>query len=206
MAKMVATANLDYALERRRIQGRPSRFPAESTTASSRYCQENCLFWPWRFAMDYPGFGLSDGLHGYIPSFDDLVDDVVEQFSNVKEKSKFKRPSKFFLFGQSMGGAVALKVHLKNPQLWDGAILLAPMCKGLSPLLILHGEADKVTDPSVSKALFEKAKCSDKKLYLYEDAYHSLLEGESDEMIFRVLIDIVSWIDEHCPKNVVFLD
>ncbi|KAG0492997.1 hypothetical protein HPP92_006395 [Vanilla planifolia] len=80
------------------------------------------------------------------------------------------------------------------------------MLKVCRPLLILHGEADKVTDPSVSKALFEKAKCSDKKLYLYEDAYHSLLEGESDEMIFRVLIDIVSWIDEHCPKNVVFLD
>ncbi|KAG0495073.1 hypothetical protein HPP92_006067 [Vanilla planifolia] len=337
MAKMVATANLDYALERRRIreafkdfqlgidhclfkarydgiemkesyelnsrgieiftkQWLPESSPIKSLVFFCHGYGDTCSFFVEGiakkiassghgvFAMDYPGFGLSDGLHGYIPSFDDLVDDVVEQFSNVKEKSKFKGlPS--FLFGQSMGGAVALKVHLKNPQLWDGAILLAPMCKiaddvippwpmahlliGLAklfpkeklvpqkdlaelafkdlkkreqtsynviaykdkprlktavellqttqeierqleevclPLLILHGEADKVTDPSVSKALFEKAKCSDKKLYLYEDAYHSLLEGESDEMIFRVLDDIVSWIDEHCPKNVVFLD
>lgn len=34
--------------------------------------------------MDYPGFGLSEGLHGYIPSFDKLVDDVIEHYSKVK--------------------------------------------------------------------------------------------------------------------------
>lgn len=28
-----------------------------------------------------------------------------------------------------MGGAVALKVHLKQPYTWSGAILVAPMCK-----------------------------------------------------------------------------
>ena len=69
------------------------------------------------------------------------------------------------------------------------------------PLLILHGEADIVTDPSVSKALYEKAKNNDKKLCLYNNAYHSLLEGESDEMIFRVLDDIISWLDKHSIKE-----
>jgi acylglycerol lipase len=34
-----------------------------------------------------------------------------------------------FLFGESMGGAVALKAHLRYPDMWDGAILVAPMCK-----------------------------------------------------------------------------
>lgn len=34
-----------------------------------------------------------------------------------------------FLFGESMGGAVLLKVHLKQPNAWTGAILVAPMCK-----------------------------------------------------------------------------
>jgi len=38
------------------------------------------------YAMDYPGFGLSDGLHGYIPDFDDLVDDVIEHYSKIKGK------------------------------------------------------------------------------------------------------------------------
>nr|WGU24035.1 caffeoyl shikimate esterases 6 [Crinum x powellii] len=231
------------------------------------------------FALDYPGFGLSEGLHGYIPSFDTIVDDVIEHFSEIKGNPEYQGlPS--FLFGQSMGGAIALKVHLKQPHAWDGAILVAPMCKiaddvvppwpvkqlliGIAkffpkrklvpqkdlaemafkdsnkrdmcaynvvsyrdkprlrtaaellrttqevesclqevslPLLILHGEADVVTDPSVSKALCEKASSVDKKLRLYKDAYHALLEGESDEMIFRVLDDIITWLDEHADKK-----
>jgi acylglycerol lipase len=69
------------------------------------------------------------------------------------------------------------------------------------PLLILHGEADIVTDPSVSKAFYEKASSSDKKLKLYKDAYHSLLEGEPDEMIIQVFSDIILWLDEHSFKH-----
>lgn len=65
------------------------------------------------------------------------------------------------------------------------------------PLLILHGKSDVVTDPSVSKALYERSSSSDKKLFLYEDACHALLEGESDEMILRVFGDIISWLDQH---------
>jgi len=34
-----------------------------------------------------------------------------------------------FLYGDSMGGAVALDIHRKEPQDWNGAILVAPMCK-----------------------------------------------------------------------------
>nr|CAD1842332.1 unnamed protein product [Ananas comosus var. bracteatus] len=231
------------------------------------------------FALDYPGFGLSEGLHGYIPSFDALVDDVIEHFSKIKANPEYKGiPS--VLFGQSMGGAVALKIHFKQPDAWDGAILVAPMCKIAEdvvpswpvqqiliciakilpreklvpqkdlaelafkdlkkreqtsyniiaykdkprlrtalemlrttqeiesrleevslPLIILHGEADLVTDPSVSKALYEKASSSDKKLCLYKDAYHSLLEGEPDETIFSVLDDIISWLDAHCTTS-----
>ncbi|KAH9739359.1 Hydrolase 4 domain-containing protein [Citrus sinensis] len=185
------------------------------------------------FAMDYPGFGLSAGLHGYIPSFDRLVDDVIEHYSKVKEYPEFRTlPS--FLFGQSLGGAVALKVHLKQPNAWSGAILVAPMCKakynvivykdkprlrtalellktteGIErrlekvslPLLILHGENDTVTDPSVSKALYEKASSKDKKCILYKDAFHSLLEGEPDDMIIRVFADIISWLDDHSRSS-----
>ncbi|GJN29365.1 hypothetical protein PR202_gb17588 [Eleusine coracana subsp. coracana] len=87
------------------------------------------------FAMDYPGFGLSEGLHGYIPCFDTLVDDVAAHFANVKGNPEHRGlPS--FLFGQSMGGAVALKVHFKQPNEWNGAILVAPMCK----VLLIHLE------------------------------------------------------------------
>lgn len=38
-----------------------------------------------------------------------------------------------FILGQSMGGAVTLKVHLKQPDAWDGVVLVAPMCKVCPP-------------------------------------------------------------------------
>ncbi|XP_027364792.1 caffeoylshikimate esterase-like [Abrus precatorius] len=80
------------------------------------------------YAMDYPGFGLSEGLHGYIPSFDDLVDDVREHYTKIKARPEVRELPRFIL-GQSMGGAIALKLHLKEPNNWDGVILVAPMCK-----------------------------------------------------------------------------
>ena len=40
-----------------------------------------------------------------------------------------------FVFGQSMGGAIALKALLKDPNEWDGIILVAPMCK------VMHSKA-----------------------------------------------------------------
>ncbi|KAF1859341.1 hypothetical protein Lal_00009925 [Lupinus albus] len=232
------------------------------------------------FALDYPGFGLSDGLHGYIPSFENLVNDVIEHFSKIKEKKEYQDlPS--FLLGESMGGAIALNIHFEQPTAWDGAALIAPLCKfaedmiphwllkqiliGVAkvlpktklvpqkeevkeniyrdvkkrklapynvllykdkprlgtalellkatqeleqrledvslPLLIMHGEADIITDPSASKALYEKANAKDKKLCLYKDAFHTLLEGEPDETIFHVLGDIISWLDDHSSKK-----
>jgi len=34
-----------------------------------------------------------------------------------------------YLLGESLGGAVALLLHRKKPDFWDGAVLVAPMCK-----------------------------------------------------------------------------
>jgi alpha-beta hydrolase superfamily lysophospholipase len=34
-----------------------------------------------------------------------------------------------FLYGESMGGAVALLLHKKEPSFYNGAVLAAPMCK-----------------------------------------------------------------------------
>ncbi|CAM6116840.1 unnamed protein product [Calypogeia fissa] len=231
------------------------------------------------FAMDYPGFGLSGGLHGYIESFDSLVDCVTEHYASLKKQDVFKGIP-FFLMGESMGGAVALKAHFSMPTTWDGAVLIAPMCKiseemyppwflleilkvlarivpkarivpsgdiaeigfqdvvkrrkamqniiayvgkprlgtALSlikatddieklldkvslPMLILHGAKDRVTDPAVSKALYEQSCSHDKTLNVYENAWHAVLEGESDEAIDRAIGDIVAWLDARSAKR-----
>ncbi|KAK7280471.1 hypothetical protein RJT34_25535 [Clitoria ternatea] len=228
------------------------------------------------YAMDYPGFGLSEGLHGYIPSFEDLVDDIIEHYRKINERPEVRDLPRFIL-GQSMGGAIALKAQLKEPNNWDGVILVAPMCKisdemlptaavlkvlnllskvmpkaklfpnrdlseltfrepgkrkvagynvisyddptrlktGMellsatqdvesqlqkvsAPLLILHGAADKVTDPLASQFLYEKASSKDKTLKIYEGSYHGILEGEPDDTIFAVHNDIISWLDCRC--------
>lgn len=55
-----------------------------------------------------------------------------------------------------------------------------------------------VTDPNVSKFLYEKACSKDKTLKLYEGGYHSILEGEPDDTISTVFDDIVQWLDARC--------
>ncbi|EPS64100.1 hypothetical protein M569_10681, partial [Genlisea aurea] len=225
------------------------------------------------YAMDHPGFGLSEGLHGYVPSFNVLVDNAIELFRIMKERPEIQGLPRF-IFGQSMGGAVAIEALLRTQDEWDGIVLVAPMCKisgemkpPLSlqkvlillsnfipkaklvpskdlaelafreetkrrvasynvicysdqtrlktavellnatthiesqldkiscPMLILHGGADKVTDPDVSRFLYESAAAGDKTLKLYENGFHCILEGESDDRIRTVLGDIVSWLD-----------
>ena len=44
-----------------------------------------------------------------------------------------------------MGGAVALLLHRKNPSFWDGAVLVAPMCK--VNLRIFNVMIEKIRDP-----------------------------------------------------------
>jgi len=46
----------------------------------------------------------------------------------IAEKAENKKKMRY-LMGESMGGAVALLLHRKKPEYWDGAILVAPMCK-----------------------------------------------------------------------------
>jgi hypothetical protein len=45
---------------------------------------------------------------------------------------------KRFLYGFSMGGIVVVQLHMNDPFYWDGAVLLAPMCRVLS-LTVLNG-------------------------------------------------------------------
>ncbi|KAK3422412.1 hypothetical protein EUGRSUZ_G02767 [Eucalyptus grandis] len=80
------------------------------------------------YGIDYEGHGKSDGLTAFINSFDDLVDDCSAHFTSISERRENKEKMRF-LMGESMGGAVALLLHRKTPEFWDGAVLVAPMCK-----------------------------------------------------------------------------
>lgn len=47
----------------------------------------------------------------------------------MNAERKENRKKMRILMGESMGGAMALRLHRKKPDYWDGAILVAPMCK-----------------------------------------------------------------------------
>lgn len=64
------------------------------------------------------------------------------------------------------------------------------------PFLVVHGEDDTVTDPSVSKLLHEKASSMDKSLKLYPGMWHSLSYGEFPENRDIVFSDIIVWLND----------
>ncbi|CAL4897314.1 unnamed protein product [Urochloa decumbens] len=226
------------------------------------------------YGLDYEGHGRSDGLQGYVPDFQALVQDCDDYFASIV-RSHGPTVRHRFLLGESMGGAVALLLHRARPDFWTGAVLVAPMCKIADdmrphplvvnilramtsivptwkivptndvidaayrtqekrdeirgnpycykdkprlktafellkvslhveanllhkvslPFLIVHGGADKVTDPSVSELLYRSAASQDKTLKLYPDMWHALTSGESPNNIRTVFQDIIAWLD-----------
>ncbi|KAL9261521.1 Caffeoylshikimate esterase-like protein [Drosera capensis] len=69
------------------------------------------------------------------------------------------------------------------------------------PFYVLHGEADTVTDPEVSKALYEKASSKDKTIKLYPGMWHALTAGEPDENIEMVFNDIFAWLNKRTSDD-----
>lgn len=65
-----------------------------------------------------------------------------------------------------------------------------------TPFLVIHGEADLVTDPAASKELCQVAASKDKALKLYPNGWHSLLSGEPEKERGEVFQDVLAWLDE----------
>ncbi|KAF6173607.1 hypothetical protein GIB67_022966 [Kingdonia uniflora] len=233
--------------------------------------------------IDYEGHGRSRGARCYIKKFDNIVNDCKDFFKSVCGQEEYKEKARF-LYGESMGGAVALLLHKKEPTFWNGAVLVAPMCKisekvkphpivinmltrveelipkwkivptkdvinsafkdpikreeirsnkliyqdkprlktalemlrtSMSledslnevavPFFVLHGEADIVTDPGVSQALYDTAGSTDKTIKLYPGMWHALTAGEPDVNIEIVFSDIVAWLDKRSGSDNTYL-
>ncbi|KAI3514668.1 hypothetical protein L1887_13271 [Cichorium endivia] len=233
------------------------------------------------FGIDYEGHGRSMGARCYIKKFDNIVTDCSNYFKYISGQEDYKN-KKRFLYGESMGGAVSLLIHRKDPTFWHGAILVAPMCKisekvkphpmvismltrvedviprwkivptkdvidaafkdpvkreeirsnkliyqekprlktalemlrtsmGLEdslnevtlPFFVLHGEADTVTDPEVSRALYDQASSKDKTIKLYPGMWHGLTSGEPDQNIDVVFADIIAWLDKRSDDDYI---
>jgi acylglycerol lipase len=62
------------------------------------------------------------------------------------------------------------------------------------PILVMHGAADRLSDPEGSKILYQKASSEDKTLELYRDYYHELFNEPGHK---QVLADVESWLKKH---------
>ena len=80
------------------------------------------------FALDLTGFGRSSGVLGLVSSFQHLIDDVLCLAHHVRERFPAESHA-MFLAGESMGGCVVLRLVRQVPDLFNGAILFAPMVR-----------------------------------------------------------------------------
>lgn len=62
------------------------------------------------------------------------------------------------------------------------------------PLLLIHGDADRLTDPQASERFFNNVKLADKKLVIYEGGFH---ESHNDTHRAQVMADFEQWIENH---------
>ncbi|MSP12265.1 MAG: alpha/beta hydrolase [Chloroflexi bacterium] len=64
------------------------------------------------------------------------------------------------------------------------------------PLLILHGSADRLADPTGSQALYEQVSSQDKTLRVYPELYHEVFNELGPDRQ-QVLTDLATWLDAH---------
>lgn len=76
-------------------------------------------------ALDIHGHGYSEGLPGHIPDIQPVVCDCIQYFDSVPANHP-NVPA--FLYGGSLGGAIAILVSLKQEGKWNGLILNGAMC------------------------------------------------------------------------------
>jgi len=62
------------------------------------------------------------------------------------------------------------------------------------PILIMHGTADRLSDPKGSQMLFERVGSKDKTLKLYDGFYHEIFNEPKRERVFK---DAETWLATH---------
>lgn len=76
-------------------------------------------------ALDLPGHGYSEGLPGHIPKIQPIIWDCIQYFDSAQARHP-NLPS--FLYGESLGGAIAILISLSQKSKWNGLILNGAMC------------------------------------------------------------------------------
>ncbi len=98
--------------------------------------------------------------------------------------------------------------YVNDPLVYRGKIrarLGIELIKGMSavrrqisqihlPIMVMHGAADRLSDPKDSEMLYQEASSADKTLKAYEGYYHEIFNEPGRE---QVLADVESWLKTH---------
>jgi alpha-beta hydrolase superfamily lysophospholipase len=74
--------------------------------------------------LDHRGHGQSDGIRGHVMAFDEYVSDLRVLVESARKD--LPKGRKLLLLGHSMGGLIALKFAMKQPEMIDGLIVSSP--------------------------------------------------------------------------------
>lgn len=83
-------------------------------------------------------------------------------------------------------------VHIGAEILRAGPAILASAEQFRSPVLVLHGTGDRLTDPRGSQEFLERVASTDTTLRLYPELWHDLLHEPEKE---QVTADLIEWLD-----------
>jgi pimeloyl-ACP methyl ester carboxylesterase len=152
-------------------------------------------------ALDYRGFGASDG---ELPSEEHAYADAQAAWAHLR--SREPEPARRFVYGHSLGGAVAIELARRNADvagvivessftsirdmadaLGYGNVPLGPLLTQRfessakvaevgAPILFVHGASDRYVPPAMSEALHAAARAP-KALLIVPDAGHSNATG-----------------------------
>jgi acylglycerol lipase len=87
-----------------------------------------------------------------------------------------------------------VRAGFATDMLGNGEKVLRNAAKLKLPMLIMHGEGDRLVPPEASKLLYEGSSSDDKTVKIYPELYHEIFnEPEKD----TVIADLVVWLDAH---------
>ncbi len=120
---------------------------------------------------------------GFINKTNDLADDSLSRIKEVEQDYVSDplnlKSYKFSLAGNMfVSGVRYLNKHLENYE---------------TPVLILHGSADKIVPAIFSERLHQLIPHSDKKLIIYESSYHEIFNDIDRE---KVITDVIEWLNK----------
>ncbi len=89
-------------------------------------------------------------------------------------------------------GKIPARTGAELAKMWKK--LPEQMSKIKLPILIMHGSADRLSDPAGSRLLYERVGSKDKTLRLYEGFYHEIFNEPEHK---KVMADVEAWLTKH---------